>query len=143
MGQLLRYALRVKGQADGVDDHEYLATVFVDAVRQCLKDGGYARKDGDQESGGTFIVGYRGHIYSIEGDYQVAQSLEGFEAVGSGYEIARGSLCETDGIAPHERVRRALQAAERFSAGVRGPFNIVSSAPTLATMPDAVVTGHG
>jgi hypothetical protein len=129
MGQLLRYSLKVPHQPDHFSDSEYLATTFVDAVRQCLKDGGFATKTSEAESGGIFIVGYRGRLYTVEADYQVAESVDSFVAIGSGDQVAHGSLCETAGIDPVDRVRRALEAAERFSAVVRAPFRIVASIP--------------
>lgn len=48
MGQLLRYKLktpsRFKNDGTQKEIYEYMVTDFVDAVRQCLKDGGYASK---------------------------------------------------------------------------------------------------
>ena len=49
-----------------------------------------------------------------------------FYAVGCADNIALGAMYATQGkgMNPEERVRLALQAAERYSAGVRGPFAI-------------------
>ncbi|MFN2388015.1 MAG: hypothetical protein ABR575_00190, partial [Actinomycetota bacterium] len=69
MGQLLRYTLEAPQHPEGMADDEYMVTYFVDAVRRCLKRGGVAKRENDVEEGGTFIVGYRGGIYVIEGDY--------------------------------------------------------------------------
>ena len=94
------------------------------ALRQCLKDGGWARKQDEREEGGTFLVGVRGRLYTIYDDYQVAQAADGFAAVGCGDQIALGALYATagTGLKPKARITVALRAAERFSAGVRGPF---------------------
>lgn len=48
-------------------------------------------------------------------------------AVGCGDQIARGALYGTQMQPPKERIRIALEAAERFSAGVRGPFIILEN----------------
>ena len=102
---------------------------FVDAVRKCLKSGGYARKTDEQESAGTFIVGIRGRIFTVYDDYQVAEPLLDYLAVGCGQDIALGSLFSTEGTSttPKERVMVALQAAEEFSAAVRSPFLVIGS----------------
>lgn len=125
MGQLLRFKLVVPEQPESMPVLQYMATLFVDAVRQCLKDGGYAKKENEVETGGSFLVGYRGEIFTIDNDYQVGQPLDGFDAVGCGAQIARGALWASreDGD-PAARATLALQAAERFSAGVRGPFRL-------------------
>lgn len=122
MGQLLRYKLAVPQQEPECDDHRWLSTAFVDAVRQCLKDGGYATKDKEVEAGGTFLVGYRGRVYVVDYDYQVGQPMTGFAAVGCGAPVALGALYATESLEPASRVQKALEAAEQFSAGVRGPF---------------------
>lgn len=134
MGQLLRYSLKVPKQKPGVTDAAFMSTVFVDAVRECLKKGGFAHLKEGVEGGGNFLVGYRGKLYAVEDDYQVSRQLptesgrDVFWAVGCAHAIAKGSLfASPDTLAPKIKLKTALQAAERFSAGVRGPFNFVVS----------------
>lgn len=122
MGQLLRYAFTPPKHSSDVGDYQYLVTDFINAVRQCLKDGGFATKENEGEKGGTFLLGYRGNLYKVEDDYQVGKAVAGFDACGCGFEIALGALNATEGVDPKQRARKALEAAERFSAGVRGPF---------------------
>ncbi|WP_306204046.1 hypothetical protein [Actinoplanes sp. RD1] len=122
MGQLLRYSLTLPEPAGDLE--AFMSTVFVDALRECLKAGGWARKDNDREEGGTFLVGVQGRLFTIHDDYQVAKAADGFAAVGCGEEPALGALYATagTGLGPRKRVLRALAAAERFNGGVRGPF---------------------
>ena len=122
MGQLIRYSLTVPKPGGDLDS--FMATTFIDAVRDCLKAGGWAAKENDREEGGTFLVGVRGQLFAVYDDYQVARAADGFAAVGCGDLIALGALYATAdlGMGPRRRVRTALAAAERFSAGVRGPF---------------------
>lgn len=125
MGQLLRFSFSPPARAEKMDDYKYLVTTFMNAVRQCLKDGGYARSKEGEEQGGTFLLGYRGKLYCVHSDYQVGSSVDGFESCGCGDQIAHGSLFSTTGKPASERIDTALKAAERFSAGVRGPFTIL------------------
>jgi hypothetical protein len=105
-----------------------MVTEFIEAVRECLKDGGFARNNSGEDSGGTFLVGYKGELFTIYDDYQVARSMLGFNAVGCGEDIAKGSMFSTKNISdPEERILQALAASEQFSTGVRGPFTVVSS----------------
>lgn len=126
MGQLLGYKLKLPDHDPRTSVEKYMTTDFIDAVRQCLKDGGYATKDKEAEQGGTFIAAYRGGIYSIEGDYQVGIPDSNFWAVGCGFDLALGAFSATAAMAvePKERVMLALHAAAQFSAGVRPPFFI-------------------
>ena len=124
MGQLLQYGFEPPVPSGGGDPLRFMATTFVDAVRTCLKAGGWAAKSNEREEGGTFLVGVRGRLFSIEEDYQVAESAAGFAAVGYGSQVAHGALFATEGRPAPDRVVLALVAAERFSAGVRRPFAI-------------------
>jgi len=126
MGQLIRYSLKLPQPSGDID--KFMTTKFIDALRDCLKAGGWARKENDREEGGTFLVGVSGQLFVIYDDYQVGRAADGFAAVGCGDHIALGALYATanTGLKPRNRVTLALQAAERFSAGVRGPFVCMS-----------------
>ena len=133
MGQLLRYSLRMPSRekrdaAYGADPDRFMATTFVDAVRACLKKGGFARREDYAETGGTFLVGWRERLYEVDDDYQVGRSVTGYTAVGGGAEIAYGALHATAGAEPDQRVELALEAASAHSATVRPPFVILRTA---------------
>lgn len=126
MGQLLRWAFKPPKQ-EGGEDGKFMVTTFIDAVRDCLKVGGFATKDKDVEGGGTFLVGYKGQLYYVGEDYQIGVNVDGFDAVGCGSEIAKGSMftsAQLRRISPEQRILWALSAAERLNGGVRGPFAI-------------------
>ncbi len=125
MGQILRWSLVPPVHPEGVSDEKFMNTIFVDAVRNCLKAGGFAKKENETETGGTFIIGYRGRLYVMEEDYQIGMYADGYAAVGCGGQIALGCLYGTSKMKPRARVELALEAAAKFSAGVRAPFTIV------------------
>lgn len=138
MGQLLRYApcdvLDKSVPSTLLTDDEidaWMATTFVDAVRETLKAGGFAKAVNEEESGGTFLVGVAGRLYEVCDDYQIARSVAGFAAVGCGARYALGAMYGTQAYDDEDeqrwRVEYALEAAERFSAGVRGPMHIVEA----------------
>ncbi len=136
MGQLLRHAFTVPDHDPRTDVDKWMATVFIDAVRKCLKDGGYASRNSETESGGTFLVGYKGTLYQVESDYQVGIPADApvtghqFAAVGCGQDIAHGAMFVQDVTKPaKERILAALTAAERYSAAVRGPFVVEELTP--------------
>jgi hypothetical protein len=128
MGQLLRYALVIPPHLPKVDTYKYLVTDFIDSVRECLKKGGYATENNGEESAGEFLIGYRGGLYVISEDYQVGSTCTQYDAVGCGAEIAIGSLHTSQTLrkTPKQRITLALKAASLHSAGVGGPFRIVT-----------------
>lgn len=127
MGQLLGYSLTPPRHRADVPVENYMATAFINAVRDCLKTGGWAEKDKEVERGGTFLVAYKGRIFEVESDYQVGERAEPFSAVGCGVDLALGSLYTSmrdASMQPRPRVALALEAAAAFSAGVYPPFKI-------------------
>ena len=127
MGQLLHYALKPPEPPDDVRQlHEFMCTTWVDAVRDCLKAGGWAKVENNQEQGGAFLVGVRGRLFIVHADYQVGEPADEFAAVGCGDDAAHGAMHATRGRPPRRRLMAAMAAAERFSNGVRGPFTYLS-----------------
>jgi hypothetical protein len=127
MGQLLHHAFKAPKPKGDLD--RFMATVFVDALRACLKDGGWARKDSEQEQAGTFLVGVHGRLFAVHDDYQIAEPADGYAAVGCGNDLALGALHATGGLGlkPRERLALALAAAGHHSAGVCAPFTFVTA----------------
>ena len=122
MGQILRYKFSPPKPHKNEDLMEYMVTDFIDALRSCLKSAGYAQKNNEEESGGTFLVGVGGRLFSVEDDYQVGETMCGYHAVGCGHDLAKGALHVTPKADPKPRILAALEAAAFHSAGVSGPF---------------------
>jgi len=124
MGQLLQFRLAVPDCPDEQPLDEFMCTKFVDAVRTCLKDGGYTKVEHSRETIGTFLVGFRGQLYVVDDDYNVRRD-GAFMAVGSGVSVALGALYATTDRTPRERLLSALRAASEFVTTVRPPFDIL------------------
>lgn len=127
MGQLLRYSFTPPKPAVNQDIYEYMATAFIDRVRDCLKFGGYAKRENEVEHGGYFLVGHQARLFRIESDYQVSEAADGYDAVGCAEQILNGALFATRGMdLARNRMLLVLEAAERHSSAVRGPFHVES-----------------
>lgn len=127
MGQLLMARLQIPEIPPRQEDLlHWMVGDFVDAVRDCFKRGGFARRDGEVESGGFFMVGLRGgRIFIVESDYQVAESSYLFNALGCGADYALGAMHAARTRSPVNRLLVGLRAAAAFSAGVSAPFSWV------------------
>lgn len=129
VADLLHYRLTLPEHPEGMDAHEYLATLLVDALRACLKGGGAAKREHEIEDvrdESALLVGYRGRLFAIYCDYQVSESFESWDAVGCGRAAALGALHALAnveaGLSAYARLSLALGAAVATNAGVRGPF---------------------
>lgn len=128
MGQLLRYKLTPPPFLEATELDKYMATAFIDSVRQVFRDGGWMEYNDGVQRGGTFLVGVRGCLYTIASDFQIGRSVAGYNAVGCGDDLAMGALYATRSISSaRKRAQTALEAAAEFSAGVVGPFNFVET----------------
>ena len=127
MIQLLRYRFD-PGPLEGDDLSTWMVDQFIERLRRCFKNHGYATVDNNVESGGRFLVGVAGTLYQVYSDYQVAQYLDGFTATGSGEEYALGSLYSTHELyRPSTRIQKALSAAARYCPSVEAPFHGLSA----------------
>ncbi len=125
MSQLVQYRFQPPAPDAGEDVMHYLVCGFIDALRTCLTDGGHAwNNTGHESNDGNLLIGYRGHLYHVQSDYQVGERVNGFDAIGSGMAPALGALFATAGVEPRERIRLALMAAEALNDAVRRPFHI-------------------
>lgn len=130
MGQALAYLGHLPDPA-GDDPMRFMVTDFVEAVRKILKEAGFAKIENNQEEGGNFIVGWRGCLFEIYGDFQVSESAAPFVSTGCGYPFAIGAMDAMPSTRrvnnPKQFLEDALVVAQRWSAGVRAPFHFVST----------------
>ncbi len=135
MGDLLHHTFKPPVPKPGEPIERFMASRFIDSLRKCFKKGGFAKTKNDEETiGGSFLVGFRGRLFEIDADYQVGEAVASYNAVGCGAEIAKGALFVTEKAPPMDRLKGALEAAERHSGGVRAPFRYVQTDP-LAPAP--------
>lgn len=127
MGQIIRFKLKVNKQKPSQGDYEYMCTTFIDSVRKLFSKEGFSEVCSNKESGGTFLVGYRGALYQVYDDFQVAESLDNYSAAGCGTKYALGALAILKDleISSNKKVETALKTAVKFSGGVRPPFTIM------------------
>jgi len=125
MGQLLRFKFAPPHHPTNMETFEYMVSLFIDALRKCLKDGGFSSIKENVEDGGTFLVGYRGQLFTIMDDFQVSASVDEYVSIGCGKPFALGALyAVSTKLSCPKKIAIALEAAEKYSAYVQGPFLI-------------------
>jgi hypothetical protein len=110
----------------GMNVARYMRGPFVDGLREALKRAGTLQKKNDVEEllDSAVLVAYRGRLFEIQCDFQVGESIDGFNSVGCGSDVALGALVVSDNVQPRKRLLAALSAAERYNTGVRRPFYV-------------------
>lgn len=124
MGQLLEHHLEVPKQEDDESEMAFMVTKFVERARALLKDKGFSKVESNAETGGQFLVGYRGRLYSVQNDFQVGEMTDGLDAIGSGSDFALGAMMALADLPPKRRIKKSLQIAEHFNMGVGAPFHV-------------------
>lgn len=149
-GQVLRYAFTAPGPPGDGDLMEFMCTQFVDALRECYKAAGFAKKEHEREEaeGACFLAATGGRLFKVWQNYQVGEREDRIDAIGCGEDYVLGSLHTTAGLGmgPVKRLGMALEAAARFSAGVHPPFTVVSGATNgsglnITLGPNVTLTG--
>jgi ATP-dependent protease HslVU (ClpYQ) peptidase subunit len=133
VGQLLRFTFTppapdtADDSVEELDPYEFMVTTFINAVRATLKEGGFLRRELEQEfiGGSSLLVGYHGALYRVDSNFGITMAQDDFDAIGSGAQAARGALHASQGKDPLTRMRLALEAADHFTVSVRCPFTIL------------------
>lgn len=127
-----------------MDTDQYMAAVFASAMRERFRAGGALEvKSGLEEFEGGFLVGYRGALYEITGNFAAIRWDADEAAIGTGAQPALGALYATRGQPARDRVLRALEAAERYVAHIRRPFTVMSTVDGEGNATGKTVGGYG
>lgn len=113
-----------------MDDYEYIATLFEEALFECVYEHSDAEynEDGDPVYNSEFLVGYRGSLYIIRSDRSVGKVIEQFSAIGSGEIAARAAFAvrreDTDFCDPIEDLVYCLRFADKAVSNVQKSFRV-------------------
>jgi ATP-dependent protease HslVU (ClpYQ) peptidase subunit len=125
---IIKYVVELPDNVEGIVGKTFLVSKVVPAIRDCLKqhDSTITFDDGQIGFNGSILVGYDGHLYTMECNFQLTESERNFMAIGSGAEPAIGSLMTTRSCrSPHKRILQALKTSADNNAGVRAPFDVI------------------
>ncbi len=126
LGDLLKHTLTLPVPTRGTDVVAFMVNNFVTSLRECLDEENKNIVGSEEKLQPYFLVGLRGKLFNIQGDYQIGQPAAGFDAVGSGADIAIGAMhASSNLLGPERRIKRALEASALNNAAVRPPFVIL------------------
>lgn len=128
--QLVRYGFTIPEHPVGMDTMTYLVDVFIEALRERLTKGEWAKDKEDVAA--ALIIGYRGCLIDMDSELSFSEPVADFCSVGSGRDVALGSLGTTARFAkrlkltPQQRVEIALEEAATHCITVGGPFTTIT-----------------
>lgn len=116
MGQVLEHDFLPPAHKEGLNDYQYMVKQVVPALRTVFVETNYMQKE-DKE-GGSFLIIYRGKLFSLQEDFAVFERPSNFDSCGSG-GTASSTAFETMlefGLVPHLGVREALVKAVEITS---------------------------
>jgi len=119
MGQVLMYSDLLKHQKNIT--HQWMVTEFIPRVQKLFAEAGIEKNENGVKACGSFLIGVHGKLFLIDSDYQVEESKDNYNVVGSGNEAAAGALYATKSMKdPYKRVKIAVEAAIKHINGCGG-----------------------
>lgn len=117
------------GRPSRSDPDSWMATNFRQAIAKAFKFAGQTPKFNHGEK---LLVGFGDHLYRVLlDDYlQYIKAKEGYDAIGSGADLALGALYAMSRhgpTSPEVKIRTALEAAHKRNMGVHPPFRIMNT----------------
>ena len=122
--QLIQYGTTIRPQPDQMGAEEWLVVEVIERIRETFKVKGFTENDNGRETGASFLIGYRGKLYSVENGFQLCRSARGYTVMGVGDDFALGALqvlVDTCVLEPVKFLTLALETAGILSSGVCGP----------------------
>lgn len=114
----------------GMTPERWMLLCFIPKLKEIFEAHGWTQTDRDRlDYTQTYLlVGVSNHLFAVWSDLQIERTLSGYHAIGSGSELARGSLRSTrDWLDPQRRIKESLEAAIEFNTACKGPLCIEES----------------
>jgi ATP-dependent protease HslVU (ClpYQ) peptidase subunit len=130
LGQLLQYRLDLPQATVDQNLDQYMNIHFMDSIRSTLKDHGYLHVEDNEESlEGEFLVVFSGRIFTVQSDMSILESMDKFEATGSGEDYARATMntLVEYGVEDTKLIlTEAIETATKYVPSVGGEIHILS-----------------
>jgi ATP-dependent protease HslVU (ClpYQ) peptidase subunit len=128
-GQVLQHEVDWPSPPADFDLERLMVRDVVPKLRHALREAGALKVTEGVEETAQFMIGLRGELVTVGGDFSIGYLREPYLAIGSGRHNAYGALhaLADSNLSGEQRVRRALEAAVNFTGNVRPPFVILSN----------------
>lgn len=129
--QLMRYVFEPPQVQD--DLASYMVKEFIPALRELMKENGgeFTTSSNTIEMDARYLVGVRGHLFTIDGGYGVLESRAPYAAIGCADQEALAAMLIANRlldahVSAQAIVENGLLAAAEFDSSIRPPFTIMT-----------------
>ncbi len=91
-GQIIKFQVVLPDKKTKDTDLSYLVKRVVPVIRTQLKNNGYTTIVNSEEKGGYCLIGYNGHLYTMQDDFSIMESTAKFDSCGCGELKAKSIL---------------------------------------------------
>lgn len=128
--QLLQYFLDFELKPD-MDEFDFSVKDLVPAIISTLKTHDSVElSNGRLNNDSVLMVGINNRLFTIYSDFQVEENIDPFQAIGSGGQLALGSLATTyldENLDSKDKLLKALEIASRYNTYCSGPYHFIST----------------
>jgi len=127
LGQVLGFEMQWP-EIEGSFDYEFVVKRLLRDLRDCFENQpDYKDTGGFGEQEWLTMIGAKGKIFVVTCKFDVITLSKDYVAIGSGRQVAYGSLSSTERLVLEERIQFALEAASQFITSITAPFLILTS----------------
>lgn len=120
------------------DEHAWVVTAFVPAMRAALAEHGFLKKENEREESGQLVLAVRNRVFLVESDHAVCESAANYVACGSGEPYAEAAIASLQKanveLADEALATIALQTAAKLNRSVRAPWHLLRTTAVGAAL---------
>lgn len=112
-----------------ISDREYMQLNVVESLRETFAVFGYGIKDGLEDIGGNFLIGYKDSLYAMQNNFSLL-SIPDYTSIGSGCYHAEAvlyMLYDNEDLHPFQIMQEAIGAAAHFTQSVSQECTVLST----------------
>lgn len=118
-GQCLEFLVDYKDIED-VDEMTYLIKYIIPSILKAMDDNFI-----DFQDTGTSIFCIKGRIFEVDSGFGIVEPDRDYTSIGSGSDIAKGSLFSTESKVASKRIKEAIKASSCFIKSVSEEYDIL------------------
>lgn len=127
MGDILTYNFSPPKIQKNQPLTEYMVKEFIPELIDCFDKHSFTRSVNAVKEGGCFLVAIKERLFIVQTDFSVLEPTTGYSAVGSGSDLALGSLHTSAMLIQDAKqaAELAVKAASQFCTSVGGAVNLM------------------
>lgn len=123
LNQIVQFNFELPVHESGIDTKVYLVKTFIPELRKSISINGGDKKDSKGRMEGRIILGYEGKIFTLDSNYCIIEQDNKFTCIGSGAQIAYGSLATPSKLSDMDKAKQAIDISSKFLNNIGGDLS--------------------